>query len=50
MIKKTVKWIIDINKKLDEDFRRAIGRKKGAYRGAIKDAIQEAIVDWIKKE
>lgn len=48
--KTTKKWIFEIDKQLDDDFRRAIGRKKGTYRGVIKKALQEAIEDWIRKK
>jgi len=48
--KTTKKWLFEIDKELDENFRRAIGRKKGSYRGVIKNALEEAIRDWIKKK
>lgn len=47
--KDTKKWIFEIDTKLDEDFRVAIGKNKGTRRGVIKEALEEAIKDWIEK-
>jgi len=43
------KWIFEIDKKLDEEFRVAIGKKGAMRRGVIKQALEEAIRDWIDK-
>ena len=45
--KSTKKWIFEIDKTLDEDFRVAIAKNKGIRRGVIKESLEEAIKDWI---
>ena len=45
----TKKLIVDIDDKLDEDFRNIIVKKFGFHHGAIKKALVEAIQDWIKR-
>lgn len=47
--KDTVKWIWEMPKDLDKQFRDAIGEKLGARRGNIKLALEQAIGAWIKK-
>ena len=43
----TKKWIFEIDKTLDNDFRIAIAKNKGIRRGVIKESLEEAIKDWI---
>lgn len=44
----TKKWIFEIDRTLDDDFRNAIAKNKGIRRGVIKESLEEAIRDWIK--
>jgi len=46
--KTTKKWIFEIDTRLDQEFREAIGQNKGARRGVIKETLEEAITEWIK--
>ena len=45
----TKKLIVDIDDKLDTDFRNAVYKKYGLHQGAIKQAVVEAVQEWIKK-
>lgn len=44
------KWIVELDEKTDEEFRRVIVERKGLHKGVIKEATEEAIRDWIAKE
>jgi len=43
-----IKWIFDIDRDLDERFRKVIARKLGLHKGVLKTALTEAIENWIK--
>lgn len=45
----TVKEVVEINKNLDDRFRKAIAKRKGLHRGVIKEAFEEAIEQWIEQ-
>jgi len=45
----TKKLIVDIDDKLDENFRKIIAKKFGLHHGAIKKALVEAIMDWNRR-
>lgn len=45
----SVKWCVDIDLKLYNDFMMEIGKRFGVRRGVIQQARNEAINDWIKK-
>ena len=45
----TKKLIVDIDDKLDNDFRNVVFKKYGFHQGVIKKALVEAIQEWIVK-
>jgi len=45
----TKKLIVEIDDKLDDDFRNTLVKVKGFKKGVIKEAMEEAIQEWIKK-
>lgn len=38
---------VDIDDKLEREFRLVVGRLKGANKGALKEAIEEALQNWM---
>lgn len=44
----TKKLIVEIDDKLDEDFRNTLVKAKGFKKGVIKEALEEALKDWIR--
>lgn len=45
----TVKEVVELDRGLDERFRKAIAKRKGLHRGVIKEAFEEAIEQWIEQ-
>ena len=43
----TKKLTVDVDDKLDSDFRKIVYKKFGLKQGVIKEACVEAIQDWI---
>ena len=44
-----VKTTVEIDKALDEKFRKVVVERKGFRKGVLGEAIEEAIEDWIDK-
>jgi hypothetical protein len=40
---------VDINDKLDAEFRRMIGERLGTKRGNLQLAVEEALSEWIER-
>lgn len=49
MFNVTKKFIVDIDDKLDDEFRKVILKKYGFHQGALKKAGVEAIEEWIRR-
>ncbi|HET8719829.1 MAG TPA: hypothetical protein VFM64_02410 [Candidatus Nitrosotenuis sp.] len=45
----TKKLIVEIDDKLDEEFRDTLVKTKGFKKGVIKEAMEEALQAWIDK-
>ena len=48
--KNTVKEVVEINKELDDQFRKTIAETKGLRKGVLKESFEEALVAWIKEQ
>jgi hypothetical protein len=44
------KLIIDLDKELEEEFRKTVYESKGLRKGVIKTSFEEALSMWIKEQ
>jgi hypothetical protein len=48
--KEKVKEIFDLDKEIDDEFRKTVYQTKGFKKGALKDSFTEAVQAWIKEQ
>lgn len=44
------KMIIDLDKELEDEFRKTVYESKGLRKGVIKKSFEEALAMWIKEQ
>ena len=48
--RQTVKEVVELDKDLDQRFRKKIAESKGLHRGVLKESFEEAIELWIARQ
>ncbi|MDG6950889.1 MAG: hypothetical protein JRN12_03470 [Nitrososphaerota archaeon] len=48
--KEMVKEIFDLDKEIDEEFRKTVYETRGFKKGALKDSFTDAVKGWIKEQ